>query len=202
MLDQLQQRLLAPVDVLEDEHERLRTGELLGPGADGPCDLLLAPLALDGLEHADREPEKVCNGLVLARLPELLVRALQRVVVGDSGRGLDHLGHRPVGHAFSVREAAAAEHRRALEPVDELPREPTLAPPGLAVQRDEGRMAVADGAREGVLEQLELRLAADERRLERAHRPAGLAGPDDAADGDRLAPPAPPRRPPGGPKRE
>src|SRR4029077_19691069 len=140
--------------------------------------------------------EEVCNGLVLARLPELLVCALQRVVVGDSGRSLDHLGHRPIGHAFSVGEAAAAEHRRAFEPVDELPREPALAYPGLAVQRDEGRVAVANGRLEGVLEQVELGLAADERRLERPHRAARLEGSDDTADGDRLRPaPQPQRRP-------
>src|SRR5439155_24518906 len=48
----------------------------------------------------------------------------------------------------------------------------------------------ADGADKGVLEQLELGLAADERRRERAHRTAVLAGAHDAAGGDRLAPTA------------
>ena len=45
VLDQLEQRLLGPVDVLEDEDERLRVGELRGPLARRPRDLLLAPLA-------------------------------------------------------------------------------------------------------------------------------------------------------------
>jgi hypothetical protein len=49
-------------------------------------------------------------------------------------------------------------------------------------------VCVTDRARERVLEQLELCLAADERRRERAHRATGRAGPDDTADGDRLAP--------------
>ena len=74
MLDQLEQRLLAPVDVLEHEHERLRLGELLGPGAGGPGDLLLAALALDRLEHADGETEQVGDRLVLAAVAQLLLR--------------------------------------------------------------------------------------------------------------------------------
>ncbi len=45
VLDQLEQRLLGPVDVLEDEHERLHVGELVGPGTGCPGDLLRAALA-------------------------------------------------------------------------------------------------------------------------------------------------------------
>ena len=164
VLDHLQQRLLPPVDVLEHEHERLCRRELLGPGANRPRDLLLAALAFDRLEHANRETEQVGDRLVLARVAQLLERLLDRVVVGDAGRGLDHLGDRPVGHALSVREAAAPEHGCALEPVDELAREPALANAGLAVERDERRASVSDGAGVRVLEQLELGLAADERR--------------------------------------
>ena len=66
MLDQLEERVLAPVDVLEDEDQRLDVGELLRPLARGPGDLLPAALALDRLEHAGREAEEVGDGLVLA----------------------------------------------------------------------------------------------------------------------------------------
>ena len=48
------------------------------------------------LEHARREPEQVGDRLVLAARAELLDRLVERVVVGDPGRGLDHLGERPV----------------------------------------------------------------------------------------------------------
>jgi len=44
------------------------------------------------LEHTDCEPEQVRDGLVLARIPELLVRLLEGIVVGDACRRLDHLG--------------------------------------------------------------------------------------------------------------
>jgi hypothetical protein len=94
------------VHVLEDENERLGGGELLDPGTEGPRDVLLTALALHRLEHADRESQQICHRLVLARLTELFERLLERVVVGDPGRGLDHLGDRPVRHAFAVRQAA------------------------------------------------------------------------------------------------
>src|SRR5205085_5600113 len=71
VFDQLEQRLLAPVDVLEDEDERLCLRELLRPGSRGPGDLLLRTLALDGLEHADREGEQVGDGVALAACPPL-----------------------------------------------------------------------------------------------------------------------------------
>src|SRR5438445_10372080 len=79
MLDQLEQRLLAPVDVLEHQDERLRLRELLRPRAGGPRDLLLAALAFDGLEHADGETEQVGDLLVFATGPELLLRLVERV---------------------------------------------------------------------------------------------------------------------------
>ena len=111
MLDELQQRLLAPVHVLEQEHERLRLGELLGPRARRPGDLLLGPHALDRLEHADGEAEQVGDRLVLAAGAQLRARLVERVVVGDPGRRLHHLGERPVRDAFAVGEAAAARGR-------------------------------------------------------------------------------------------
>ena len=156
------------------EHERLRLGELLGPGAGGPGDLLLAALALDRLEHPDRETEQVGDGLVLAAVAKLLLRGVERVVVGDSGRRLHHLGERPVRDAFAVGQAASHQHGRALEARDELAREPALADARVAVEGEERGAAVADRAREGVLEQLELALPADERRREAADECAAI----------------------------
>ena len=83
MLDQLEQRLLGPVDVLEDEDQRLRVGELGGPFARRPGDLLGAPLALDEVEHAGGEAEQVGDGVVAALRAQLADRLLHRVVVGD-----------------------------------------------------------------------------------------------------------------------
>ena len=188
MLDQLEERLLAPVDVLEDEHERLRLRELLGPRAGRPRDLLLAALALHGLEHADGEAEQVSNRLVLAARPELLLCRVERIVVRDAGRRLHHLGKRPVRDALAVGEAAAHQHGGALDAGDELARKPALPHAGVAVEGEQRGAAVAHGAREGVLEQLELALAAHERRGEAADRRARVRGAHDAVRGDRLRP--------------
>src|SRR5919106_2090073 len=170
VLDEIEQRFLGPVDVLEEEDERLHVAERLHDLPRRPRDLLGASLALERLEHPRREPEHVCDRLLLAARPQLLERLLQRVVVGDPGGGLDHLRQRPVGDSLAVRQAASRQDARALEPVDELPREAALADSRLAEDREQMCAAVADGARERVLEKLELGLAPDEwsPRAERA----------------------------------
>ena len=173
VLDQVEQRLFCPVDVLEGEHERRVAAEPIDPFARCPGDLLLAPLALDRLEHARGKAEQIGDLLALARLTELLDRDLQRVVVRDPRGGLDHLGERPVGDALAVRQRAAGEHRRALERLDELPREPALADARIAVDREQVRALVLDRAVIGVLEQLQLLVAADERRPDRLRRGVG-----------------------------
>src|SRR5439155_16150660 len=68
-----------------------------------------------------------------------------------------------VRHAFPVGKTASREDACALESVEKLAREPTLAHARLAVDREEMRAAVAGDAREGVLEKLELCVPADER---------------------------------------
>ncbi len=95
------------MDVLEEEDERLHVGERHHDLACGPRDLLRAALSLESFEHAGGETEHVRDGLLLAAFAELRERLLERVVIGDPGRGLDHLGKRPVRDALSVGEAAS-----------------------------------------------------------------------------------------------
>src|SRR5205085_6586837 len=80
VLDEVEERVLGPVDVLEDEHERLYLGELLRPGARRPRELLPAALALDGGEDPGGKPEQVGDGLDLARRPQLLERLVDGIV--------------------------------------------------------------------------------------------------------------------------
>ena len=56
------------------------------------------------LEHAGGEAEQVGDGVVAAAGAQLLDRLLHRVVVGDAGGDLDHLGERPVRDALAVRQ--------------------------------------------------------------------------------------------------
>src|SRR6185295_12028948 len=99
----------------------------------------------------------------------------------DSGCCLHHLRQRPVREAFAEGQRPPGEHGRPLEAGEELAGETALPDAGLPEDRDELRTAVADGACERVLEQLELLLAADVRpddvertagRALRAHDPS------------------------------
>src|SRR5207237_5076740 len=102
---------------------------------------------------------------------------------------LDHLGDRPVRDALAVGKAAPGEDGGALEAGEELARQPALADARVAVEGEERGAAVARGAREGRLEQLELLLAADERGVQAAERPPALTGGDDAPRLDGLLEP-------------
>ena len=92
MLDEVEQRRLRPVDVLEEEDERLHVGDALHHLAGRPGDLLRAALAVERLHEAGGEAEHVRDCLLGAALAELLERLLERIVVGDAGSRLDHLG--------------------------------------------------------------------------------------------------------------
>ena len=163
VLDEVEQRILGPVDVLEAEHERLRLGEAHRPLLGGPRDLLPASPARDGVEHTGRETEEIGDRVARARLAELLECLLGGVVGRDPGCRLHHLRQRPVRQTFAEGQRPPGEDARPLEAGEELAGEPALPDPGLPEDRDELRAAVADGARKCVLEQLELLLAADVR---------------------------------------
>ena len=182
MLDEVEQRLLGPVHVLEPEHERLRLGEVRRPLVRRPGDLLPAPLARDAVEHPGREAQQVGDGVRRARILELLERLVGRVVGRDPGRHLHHLGQREVGEPLAEGQRAAGEDGRPLEPGEELPREAALPDPRLAVDRHELGAPVADDACVHVGEQVELLLAPDVRRRH-VHGPSDRPlGAHDAAD--------------------
>src|SRR5262249_39661212 len=175
VLDEVEQGILGPMNVLEREHERLVLRHPLDPLARRPGDLLLAALALDGLEDAGGEADRIGDRLVLAGLGQLLDRDLQGVVVRDSRCSLDHFGQRPVGDTLAVWQSAADEDRRALEPLDKLSREPALADPWIAVDREQVGTAVPDGSLIGVLEELELGLPSPKRGRDPGSRPGAAA---------------------------
>ena len=88
MFDQLEEGLLAPLDVVEDDEDRGRGFEQL---AESPGDLLPGRRNVLAEERADR--------LFRVRLDL------------DVGELLDDLDDRPVRDPLSVGEAAAAERR-------------------------------------------------------------------------------------------
>src|SRR5205814_7039399 len=108
--------------------------------------------------------------VLLERRPELAGRRLGILLLGDSGPHAHHLGERPVRDAVAVGETAAAMPVDvADQPVDvalELRREPRLADPGDADDRDEPRPALLARGVEEILDQPQLPLASHERRFE------------------------------------
>ena len=106
---------------------------------------------------------------VLDVAQQLVPGLFARVAIDDRGLRPDHLAKRPVDDSRSVREAAAlTERRRDLalcEPPAELQAQPGLAHARLPDHRHEVRPALALDALVHGVEQLELVLAADERRL-------------------------------------
>ena len=93
VLDQVEERLLAPLDVVEDDHERPLGRSLLQRLAEGPGDLLRRRRRL---RLAQQRADRHRGGLVRGQHVELL----------------QHLDDRPVRDPLAVGEAAAADDRR------------------------------------------------------------------------------------------
>ena len=195
MLDEVEQWCLGPVDVLEEQDQRLYVGDPLHDLARRPRDLLRAALAFERLHQPCRQPEDVRHGLLGAAFAELLERLLERIVVGDARSGLDHFAEGPVGDALAIRQRTPHEHARSLDAVEELACEPALSHAGLAVDREEVRAAVPQTAVERVREELELCLPSDEwraraeptyRAVEHVHQPPGSKWPVDALQLERA----------------
>ena len=89
MLDQVEARLLAPVQVVEDANERLLGRDSLQQLAERPGDLLAGG---DYLRVADEGAKRLVRDRIHLGRRELL----------------HHLDHGPVGDALAVGEAAAA----------------------------------------------------------------------------------------------
>src|ERR671922_94050 len=201
VVDEVEQALVGPVEVLDDDYERVELGEALeepAPGGEalrtpvGAC--LLAVRKPDERLELPQDP----RGLVMVgnRLlddgAQLLRGPLLRLALEDPGVRLEDLAERPERHAVAVGKAAA------LAPVDELrPRvdlreelvdEPALADARHADERDELRRALVLRTGKRADQQAELSLAADERRLRRVRDVGAVTGPrlDDLPDRNRL----------------
>jgi hypothetical protein len=121
MIDEVEEPLVGPVHVLEDEHEWALLGkpfEEAPPGGERLHSALLAHIrALPQPDHRQevrRHPAGVVSRYRGRRLLELRARLLPGVGVEDPRLSLDHFTDRPEGDALAVREAAS------LTPVDEI----------------------------------------------------------------------------------
>ena len=113
---EIEERLLAPVDIVEDEDERLPSREPLEESTDGPETLLCGPRCSlaqpDELGDTIRDAIGALDALEERRDPASGL--LRRVFVGDRRYSADGLRHRPVGDALAVRETASAQDDRPI----------------------------------------------------------------------------------------
>ena len=173
VLDEIEQALVRPLQILEHEHDRVRVGHPLEEQPPRGEELLLLALLRSSPPQKLQQPWLDERALFLVEdvLPEgrtkLLRAGLLAFVLGDAAAHPHHVGERPVRDAFAVGEAAAAvPPDRLRDPVEvlvELPADPRLADPGDAGDRDEVRLALVGGRVEEILDQAKLARAADER---------------------------------------
>ena len=171
-LDEREQRVVRPVQVLEEQDERADRRRSTSMKRCQAREGLLA-IGLAAARQADERAEARPAATRASSAPgdgvaELRARFGRRVGLEDAGVGLDDLAERPERDAVAVGEAAALPPvrrapARSSTQVAELREQARLADPGLAGDRDELDLRLAEHALERVLEQPELALAADER---------------------------------------
>ncbi len=163
--DQIEQRRLGPVDVVEEDDDRSVGGKQLEEAAD-------APEQLGQLERGRAEPDRRGDGrqhrigVITEQRGDAPDRQLGRIVVADPG-GLAHdLGDRPERDAVPVREASSPEDPRARHHrPDELPRQAGLADARLADDGHHPAFELRDRLVECRAQEAHLRLPADHRRV-------------------------------------
>ena len=142
MLDEVEESRLTPVNVVEDDHGRLRAGARLEQLAKRPGDLL-------GRSGHRLVAENRC----------------ERSGCALGSKLLDDLRDRPVADPFTVGETAALDDNRSLESGEELLHQTRFADARNSENREQVADALADDVRECVFEQLALPFAADHRRV-------------------------------------
>ena len=156
VLEQVEERRLGPVDVLDEDDERPAATELLEEAAHGPERLpARGGVCADCSEHARRHELAVLG----------VAHQLAHAVVAT--KRADHLDERPERDPVAVGEAAAGQNRRVVaQGCAELRRQARLAD---ACRPDDGEQATRiclDGPFVRVAQQLQLVLATDQRRVE------------------------------------
>ena len=198
VLDEVEQRRLGPVDVVEDDDQRPirarapRSSRRTAQNVSSHC------------ERARRQAERAGDPRRDEASPPRLARSSARAcarassaVVGfpDAGGRLGRSPRRPVRDALAVRQAAAAEHRapvaarRATNSRDE-PRLADARRRRATVTSRQRALSTAPARRRST-QRRELALAPDERRVEPSRGAGGVRADRDAGGRRRPARPCP-----------
>ena len=145
VLDQIAERLLAPLDVIEHDHQRPRCRSLLQRLAERPGDLLRRRRRL---AFAEQRADRHRGGLVRRQHVELL----------------QHLDHGPVRDPVAVGKAAAADNR-GFDRNQKLRHQPRLANTRIADDRQQLTALLRPHTLPNFPDKHELALPSDEPRL-------------------------------------
>ncbi len=200
LVDEVEQALVSPLEILEDEDQRTLRGELLEeapPGREG-LRSSAAPelrLVLEPGQRAQASGDPFCVGRVHefpGRSPEFLARGGLVVRLENAGLRFHDLGQRPERHAVPVCEASALSPGRELllgvDNAGEFVQQAALADAGDADERHELWRALLAHAVEGRLEQTDFSRAADQLagHVVEHFRPESRARLDRLPDRDRF----------------
>ena len=164
------------MEILEREHHRLGGADPLEEQP--PAAEQVSPVGGGALFEAEQVSQPRLHQAALALvgdvLPhcnaQLLARGGRVLLLDDPRPGPDHLGQRPVGHAFAVGEASALvpAHQLldAVDVLEELPEQPRLARSGLPTTVTRRARPSATVASNDSIDHHQLALASHERRLE------------------------------------
>ena len=173
VVDQVEQRIVRPVHVLEDQQERLPLGEMLHqhPHREQQVDRLIG-------RRVQPEPEEqaqVARGIGGAAVREELVdgcghlRAgdLDGIVLVDAGDVSHHLAGGAIGRLLLVREAPTPQGATPLplEPLGGLASQPRLADPRRAEDRHQWGRPSSTARSQTLARTVELATPAGERRV-------------------------------------
>ena len=189
LVDEVERAGIGPVQVLEDEGDRALGGDPLEERSPRREQLFARHLGrrVDAKQDEERcldpGPLRLVGHPPFDGLGDLRARGRFVVGLGQSGARADHLAERPERDALAVRgRSPAVPEDRLDDPVEvlrQLPDEPALAGSGHADDGHDPRSSLATGRVEQVLEQAELAVAAEERRLELVAPSAAAAFGDD-----------------------
>ena len=174
-LDELEQPLVGPLEVLEHQRDRVIVRQTLEEQPP-TREQLLAPEARLG--DPEQRPQPGREELPLGRIGDPAVEREREL-----GRGIllgcllvdrhplsHHLRKRPVRHAFSMRQAPPRmPQNRVRQPVDvveELPAQTRLADARFAGDGDQSCAAALERTVKQLLDQPQVTVTADERRVE------------------------------------
>ena len=184
VLDEVEQRIVGPVQILEEQDRRRRIGKALEEDAPRAEQVLLVARAARlqpeqlGQARLDEAPLFGIRDVLIQRRPQLRQGGRALLVLDDAGAHPDHLGQRPERDAVAVGEASASMPPdvggQAVDVLLELPGQPRLAD---ASDADHGHQVRSTLIGRGVIELLrqpKLGITAGEWRLDlaRPHRPA------------------------------